>query len=89
MALMPYNKEDNQLWFWSNEEKTILENKKYSYSKLLIYLIGMYRVGEPKRDNMPYRNAQPIVRLHGLLRCLMNGNFVDFQNMCNFKISHH
>ena len=43
MALMPYNKEDNQLWFWSNEEKTILENKKYSYSKLLIDLIGMYK----------------------------------------------
>ena len=29
----------------------------------------------------------PIVRLHRRVICHMNGNFVDFQNMCDFKIS--
>ena len=44
MALLSYNKEDNQLWFWSNAEKTVLENKKYFMSKLVIELIGMKNV---------------------------------------------
>ena len=55
----------------------------------MIFLTKYYRVGEPKRDKMLYRNAQPIVRLHGRLRCHMNGNFVGFQNMRDFKISDH
>ena len=32
-----------------------------------------------------HRNAQPIMRLHGSVICQMNGNFVSFQNMCEFK----
>ena len=33
------------------------------------------------------RNSQPIVRLHGRVICHMNGNFVGFQNMYDFKMS--
>ena len=40
MALLSYNKEDNQLWFWSNAEKTVLENKQ-SFNKLVIEYEGM------------------------------------------------
>ena len=32
-----------------------------------------------------YSNAQPILRQHGCVICYMNGNFVGFQNMCDFK----
>ena len=32
-----------------------------------------------------YRNAQPITSLHGSAICHMNGNFVSFQNMCEFR----
>ena len=31
--------------------------------------------------------AQPIMSLHGDVICHMNGNFVSFQNMCEFKRS--
>ena len=36
-----------------------------------------------------FSNAQPIIRLHGSVICHMNGNFVSFQNMCEFKRSDH
>ena len=36
-----------------------------------------------------YRNAQSIISLHGSVICHMNGNFVSFQNMCEFKRSDH
>ena len=31
--------------------------------------------------------AQPIMNIHGDVICHMNGNFVSFQNMCEFKRS--
>ena len=34
-----------------------------------------------------YRNSQPIISLHGSVICHMNGNFVSFQNMCEFERS--
>ena len=32
-----------------------------------------------------YRNSQSILRLHSRAICHMNGNFVGFQNMFDFK----
>ena len=39
----------------------------------------VYRVGHLKSEKILYRNAQPIMRLHGRVICHMNGNFVSFQ----------
>ena len=38
-------------------------------------------------EKILYRNALPVVRLHGRVKCHMNGHFVGFQNMCDFKMS--
>ena len=50
-------------------------------------VIFVYTVGQLKSEKNRYRHAQPIVRLHCRVICHMNGNFVGFQNMSDFKIS--
>ena len=52
-------------------------------------IFEIYRVGHLKSEKIRYRNAKPIVRLHGRVICHMNGNFVGFQNMSDFKMSDH
>ena len=47
----------------------------------------MYKVGHLKSEKMFYRNAQPIEKLHCRVICHVNGNFVGFQNMSDFKMS--
>ena len=46
-----------------------------------------YKVGHLKSEKNLYRNAKPKVSLHGRIICHMNGNFVGFQNMSDFKMS--
>ena len=48
-----------------------------------------YTVRQPNLHKLANKQAQSIVSQHGGVICLMNGNFVGFQNMCDFKISDH
>ena len=46
----------------------------------------MYTVRQLKSEKNQENNAQPILSLHRRVICLMNGNFMGFQNMYVFKI---
>ena len=47
----------------------------------------LYTVRQPNLHKFVNEQAQSIVRLHGSVICHMNGNFVGFQNMCDFRMS--
>ena len=46
-----------------------------------------YTVRQSNLHKLVHEQAQSIQMLHGSVICHMNGNFVGFQNMCDFKSS--